>query len=421
MTASKLLMGTVGSDVQRPLTHMFYNRRVSGQGTNDQHYFYRLDNNGNTFTYLTSFRQWTGYDDIQGLASQYNPRTQKLVILEHGLILATPPSTNHTYRYLKSVYDVSSADSPSLITKGTQNISGSRSTSGINTKFSVDGYFYTLSPTSSSSGEQLTKISEDLTLQQYTIADDVYGDGNVDYLRNAYLDDDAGLVIGDGVVPFGSFGTTYEHGLIVPESDYRTDALFGHVPQTSPVEDRYGHVVGIDEDRSLIFTTDFYKRDGTASTYYNVFMCFSYSDPTNVTFQSEVVASGRANPPSPSATQVYDKALQRLVVFSEEESGSGLNPPVYTINTSNPASLSITQETRMSYDIALPEERVVYDPVTKVGYFHGKAPFGASSGEIHKFTLSSSGISITHDVGSGSSDTSANVVSDDGHIQCMYG
>jgi hypothetical protein len=139
-------------------------------------------------------------------------------------------------------------------------------------------------------------------------------------------------------------------------------------------------------------------------------MCFSYSDPTNVTFQSEVVASGRANPPSPSATQVYDKALQRLVVFSEEESGSGLNPPVYTINTSNPASL-----------IALPEERVVYDPVTKVGYFHGKAPFGASSGEIHKFTLSSSGISITHDVGSGSSDTSANVVSDDGHIQCMYG
>ena len=134
-----------------------------------------------------------------------------------------------------------------------------------------------------------------------------------------------------------------------------------------------------------------------------------------------VIASGRASPPSPSATQVYDKALQRLVVFSEEEGGSGLNPPVYTINTSNPASLSITQETRMSYDIALPDIRVVYDPVTKVGYFHGKAPFNANSGEIHKFTLSSSGISITHDVGSGSLDTSANVVSDSGHTQCMYG
>lgn len=423
MIGTKLLVGASGTVEDRPRTHMFLNRGVTGAGANDQHYFYRLENNGENFVQVYKNRQWTGYDDITGITCQYDPHTQRLVVVEYGIILATPPSTNHTRRYLKTVYDVSDADNPSVYTSSVQSTSQNHSRDFSATPFNEDGYFYTIQyPATYSKPFKVTNTGSTTHINS---VDDPDGFGyTTDNVTNVLHDPNIGFLLCSGQIQTTSVGSPRDYIFTVDETDYDIDDIEGHdATYTPPVN---GDVMAIDTERQLVFTYGAYDRagvyNGGSNSYKQTMMCFDYSNPASITFKSEVKASVKGHPSSPNGIMPYDAKLRRVIVFGDSENGGTTNTPYYLLNVENPTAISIQSQGYLSGVMDSARKRLTYDPQTNIGHFIGEPPFQPNFGELHKFTVSSTGISFTYNVGTNTAadGTSANSLADGSHINCLY-
>lgn len=391
------LLGTAGSNVLKPKTHMLFSRSAgSGIGTGTQIGFFKIQDDG-TLMYVGNDDPIDAtFENFQNVLYGYSPTKNQAVLWNKS---GQFYGGNFTYRRHMIAYDMSDPDNPVRVANSTQNNSTGDdkivppiSTEQVNaTGVGTNAFFFGNAVWRGNSTREPVQYVGNGSASQYGPiqyqGSSISGSGLTSNTPLLY-DEDAGLFFAQINNSSGAPSyATYVADSVTRNSQFRFAA--NNSGDTSPV--------GIDVKRKLLFVQSNTTNAGAYRSYQKTVYCLDYNNYPTVTLRSHLDIGPSYFQSSAPRVMVHDDKFQYLLnIFSTGEGNpSSTRPGYYLVDTSDPDNIATGTTGRVPG--AIDTRNFDYDPAQNTGYFFGNNADNTGN-FVHKFVFSSSGIGFSLDV-----------------------
>lgn len=390
------LLGTAGSNVLKPKTHMLFSRTAgSGIGTGTTIGFFKIQDNGTLMFVGNDDPIDPTFENFQNVLYGYSPTKNQAVLWNksgqfYGGVF--------TYRRHIIAYDMSDPDNPVRVTNSQQNNSTGDakvvppiSTEQVNaTGVGTNAFFFGNAVWRGNSTREPVQYVGNGSASQYGPiqyqGSSISGSGLTGSTPLLY-DEDAGLFFAQ----INNSSGAPSYATYVADSVTR-NSQFRFAPSNYDASP-----AGIDVKRKLLFVQSNATNAGVSRSYQKTVYCLDYSNYPTVTLRSHVDIGPQYYQSSNPRVMVHDDKFQYLLNIFQTNQGNpqSYNPGYYLVDTSDPDN--ITQRTAGRIPGGVDTRNFDYDPAQSTGYFFGEN--NSSPGEyVHKFVISASGVGFSLNV-----------------------